>query len=119
MTLTVLKNGGKRDFLAKFFDMKAPAFEQIIMKYIRSISEFMYETFSMKVDETVTMSMLVDEKKLSRRFRVRGMRRMSLFNNTTGHMGVVKKENTTLLLNTNFRLQDRGIGYTIRYGNYG
>lgn len=69
MTLTVLKNGGRWDFLAKLFDMKAPTFERIIMRHICSISDFMYHAFFRHVEKHIMMDLLIDEKKRFKNFK--------------------------------------------------
>lgn len=58
MVLTVLKNGGHWDILAKLFHMKGPTFERHILNFINIIHDVLYSIYVEKLEEKWTMQNL-------------------------------------------------------------
>ena len=68
MTLSVHKHGGTWDFLAKMFGQKTSAFERLIVRFIRILSEPVYEQYVTYCHKRWSMKELSDKGKLFKEY---------------------------------------------------
>ncbi len=68
MTLSVLKHGGTWDFLAKMFGQKTPAFERLIVRFVRILSEHLYGQYVTYRHTRWSMKALSENNKLFKEY---------------------------------------------------